>query len=73
MKTKILLQDAIKAINDEPEYPGEMPQEMKELFTLAMKANDNIDIISEAMRISVRLTKIGIIKRLEQKILVEKS
>ncbi len=48
----------MKAIDDEPEYPGEMPDEMWE----AIK-NDK-DAVTMALRLTVRLTKCGIKVRL---------
>lgn len=46
-----------KAINDEPEYPGKMPDEMWE----AMKGDR--DAVTEALRLTVKLTKKGIRNR----------
>lgn len=48
----------IKAINDEPEYPGDMPDEMWK----ALK-NDR-DAMAKALRLTVQLTKQGIKERL---------
>ena len=45
------------AITDEPELPGEMPEEMWEVLR-----NDR-DAATKAMRIAVRQTKGGILKR----------
>ena len=49
---------AIRAVNDEPELPGEMPDEMWNAIR-----NDR-DAVAEALRIAVRQTKSGIIKRM---------
>ncbi len=46
----------IKAVNDEPEYPGEMPSEM-------WVAMQDRDVATEVMRQSVRFTKQGILER----------
>lgn len=46
----------IDAIDAEPEYPGEPPEDMYIALTRAVKARD-MDFIFEAMRITVRLTK----------------
>ena len=48
----------IKAIDDEPELPGPMPDEMWDAI------NGDRDAVEEAMRIAVRQTKEGIKKRL---------
>ena len=51
-------EDVIKAINDEPEYPGRMPDEVWELLK-----NDR-DAMTEALRFAVQLTKQGIRERI---------
>lgn len=58
MDTAILLEDAIKAVEDEPELPGRMPDEMWAMI------NGDRDAIEELLRITVRQTKSGIIERL---------
>lgn len=58
MDTAILLEDAIKAVEDEPELPGQMPDEMWAMI------NGDRDAIEELLRITVRQTKSGIIERL---------
>jgi len=57
LSKNITLSAVLKAIDDEPEYPGKMPDEMFE----AIK-NDR-DAMEEGMRITVRLTKLGIKNR----------
>jgi hypothetical protein len=57
LSKNIPLSAVLKAIEDEPEYPGKMPDEMFEALR-----NDR-DAMEEAMRITVRLTKIGIKNR----------
>ena len=52
-------EEILKAIDNEPEYPGEMPEDMKAVFSKA-----DIKTISEALRITVRLTKQGIRDRI---------
>ena len=56
-------EEALKAIEDEPEYPGKMPNEMKETLRKAMEQHD-MDLLVEALRITVRLTKEGIRNRI---------
>jgi len=51
---------AFNAVDDEPEYLGEMPDEIYE----AIRQHKNT--MEEALRISVRLTKRAIRLRLEQ-------
>lgn len=51
---------AFQAVDDEPEYPGEMPDEMYEAI------RQHKDTMEEALRITVRLTKKAIRLRLEQ-------
>ena len=60
---EISLSSVIKAINDEPELPGEMPIKMQLIIRKAMDKQD-LDLIIELMRIVVRKTKEGIIERL---------
>ena len=67
-QTKLLeLNAAIKAVNDEPELPGDMPDEMWNAIR-----NDR-DAVAEALRITVRQTKSGIIKRMAAMPNVESS
>lgn len=61
MKTKpktISLKVVLKAIDDEPEYPGEMYSDVWESIKNNKKA------MQEALRLTVRLTKEGIKNRL---------
>ena len=51
----------IKAVNDEEEFPGDMPDDMFDALT-AM----NPEQLAEAMRISTRLTKSNIIERISE-------
>jgi hypothetical protein len=46
------------AINEEPEFPGEMPEDMYQ----AIVTGDR-DVIAESLRIAARLTKKGILER----------
>lgn len=57
LSNNITLSAVLKAIDDEPEYPGKMPDVMFE-----MVKNDK-SAMEEAMRITVRLTKLGIKNR----------
>ena len=56
----ISLLAALKAVSDEPEYPGHMPDGMWQAI------GEHKDVAEEAMRITVRLTKEGIRKRIEE-------
>jgi len=60
----ISLLAALKAVDDEPEYPGQMPPEMKTRIQVAVDTRD-FDLLVEIMRLTVRLTKQGIRKRIE--------
>lgn len=53
----------LKAINDEPEYPGEMPDELWKALKKAILTDDK-DLILFAFRQTVKDTKNGIIGRL---------
>lgn len=55
----ILLSEILKAVDSEPEYPGEMPLEMKKVLS-----SSDIETIAEALRITVRLTKQSIKERI---------
>jgi len=59
---KITKQDAIQAVLDEPEYPGEMSDE---LYKMLVNPN-NRDVLVEAFRRTVVLTKENIIKRINE-------
>ena len=52
-------QTILKAIEDEPEYPGELPENLKSILETAVVTND-LDLLTEALRVTVRLTKQGI-------------
>lgn len=58
-KKLIPLSEVEKAIDDEPEYPDEMPDEMWE------KIKYDRDAVTEALRLTVQLTKEGIKERLK--------
>jgi hypothetical protein len=59
------LQEAIlKCVDDEPECPDEPPEEMIEALQTAIMNND-IDLLIECLRITVRLTKEGIAERIK--------
>lgn len=63
MKDKTLKEMArcIKAVNDEPELPGEMSNEMFSAYQELVKDKKSI---TDALRILVRLTKAGIRERI---------
>ena len=52
-----------KAIDDEPECPGEMPEEMWQALKVMGETNDRAGM-TEDIRLTVRLTKEGIKERL---------
>lgn len=58
-KNSVLLEDVLKVIDDEPEYPGTMPDEVWETI------KNNKEMMSEALKITVRLTKKGIKERIK--------
>lgn len=58
----IKINDVMKAIDDEPEFPGKMPKEMELALQKAMQEQD-LDLLIELMKISVRLSKEGIKER----------
>ena len=53
---------ALQAIEDEPEFPGDIDDELWDAL------NGNKENVISAMRSSVRLTKKGIVERLEVKL-----
>ena len=57
LSKNITISAVLKTIDDEPEYPGKMPDVMFE-----MVKNDK-SAMEELMRITVRLTKLGIKNR----------
>ena len=60
---KEVVELAIKAISDEPEFPGEMPDEMWDMWR---KLDGDKTGTTEAIRIIVSLTKEGITNRLKK-------
>lgn len=50
------------AINEEPELPGEMPEAMWQTISYAVE-QDDMETLTELLRIIVRQTKAGIKKR----------
>lgn len=58
MKPHKLLKLVYKAVEDEPELPGEMPDEMWE------KIRNNRSVCTFAMQLIVKETKRGILKRI---------
>ena len=54
----VRLADVLEAIKNEPEFPGDMPDELWD------EMNGNREICTRVMQNSVRLTKQGITKRL---------
>lgn len=62
----------VESINAEPEYPGEVPKEMQD-FILQALVERKPELIVQALRLSVRLTKKGIIKRLKEDLCLSKT
>ncbi len=63
MKVIQLLKLVRQAIKDEPEYPGEPPEEMMEILM-----SGDRELIIEALRLSVKLTKQGILVRIVERL-----
>ena len=61
---KIELNKVFKAIDDEEELPGEVPEPMKSFILIACRGQD-VEYIVEMMRAAVRATKKGIRERVE--------
>jgi hypothetical protein len=57
---KVDLDTVLKAVEDEPELPGIMPDEMFNVLSTTTDRN----VIEETLRIAVRLTKHGIRERI---------
>ena len=51
------------AIDEEPEFPGEMPEDMYQAIVTGDK-----DVMAESLRIAARLTKKGILQRVKDKL-----
>jgi hypothetical protein len=58
------LEQILKCISDEPEFPDAPPKEMREALQRALYEKDT-ELISECFRIVVRLTKQGISERIK--------
>ena len=56
--SELKLSDVLKAIADEEELPGDMPDKVWE------ELKDDRDAMSEALKMTVRLTKAGITERI---------
>lgn len=54
---------AKELVRTEPEYPGDLPQELNDLLMKAL-VNKDLDLLVRAMRASVRLTKENILTAL---------
>lgn len=57
--------EAIEAIKAEPEYPGDLPEELQQLLLHALVERD-CGVLANAFRLSVKLTKEGILNRLQE-------
>ena len=62
---KIEIQQAIRAVELEPGFTDDIPSDMKNTLEEAIDKKD-VELIVELMKISVRLTKEGIIERLNE-------
>ena len=62
-----ILKLAMEAIDEEPEYPDEMPKRMKETLDFAMSIGDMV-LMEEMIRTTIRLTKGSILERLIRKV-----
>jgi hypothetical protein len=62
-KGGLTLDKVFAAIDSEPEYPGEMPEDLKVLLENALK-NLDLNLLTQALRISVKSTKEGIKQRI---------
>lgn len=62
MNTWITKKDVITAIQNEPELPGPIPEEMYQ----AIKNGDR-DTVAEALRIVVRVTKRNLVQYFEER------
>lgn len=59
-----LVNEIIQIINMEPEYPGDIPHHLKDFLERAIQ-NHDMDLIVQALRTTVHLTKKGIIDRIQ--------
>ena len=57
------LHEILECIQDEPELPGAIPDKMRVMISHALETND-VDLIVECLRSTVRLTKQGIVDRI---------
>lgn len=57
----------LAAVAAEPEYPGELPAELADILSVAIEKQDN-DLLVEALRITVKLTKEGITERIKERL-----
>ena len=58
-----LVEEFSLCVEAEPEYPGELPEELRNILESALETKDMALIIT-ALRATVRLSKAGIIKRI---------
>lgn len=56
--TRLERERCLKAVDDEPEFPGEMPDEVWNAFVA------DRDMVTKALRLAVRQTKAGIRDRI---------
>jgi hypothetical protein len=58
------LNEILRCVDEEPEFPGPPPRELREALQKALYEKD-ADLIVECLRIVVRLTKQGIAERIK--------
>ncbi len=57
------LHEILECIQNEPEFPGAIPDKMRAMISHALETND-VDLIVECLRSTVRITKQGIADRI---------
>jgi len=60
------LEQVLKCVEEEPELPGEPPENMKRA-ALEAKEKGDVHFFAECMRLAVRLTKQGIAARITRR------
>ena len=67
MNKTMELDKILQCIEDEPELPGEVPEEMQQILRYAMLKQD-LDLLIYIFRFTVRYTKEEIADRVKQRI-----
>jgi len=63
MKDDNIIQLIIEAVSDEPEFPGEPPEDLMQ----AILTGDR-ELVVMALRTTVKLTKLGILDRIKERL-----